>query len=218
MSNRKTTARTALDAWREQQADRLDPIRFHLMEALERRVARHEGEARRLLDGKLSVLVEAYAGDLARAAPRGGDVEAPDAATNTTLVGLVDLIASHASARVGVSVPDHVTAQPAVPATLEALGEFRKIWSRLRTESQLRQSMEPAPTNAGPLNSSALVHRSIALMRELSPGYLQHFLSYVDDLSSLEPLGGISAVTAGDAPQAAATAKKPRSRSRARRE
>jgi hypothetical protein len=218
MSNRKATARAMLDAWREEHADRLDPIRFHFMEALERRASRHEGEARRLLNGKLSLLLEAYAGDLECAATRSNEVEAPDEAAHTTLGGLMDHIASHASARAGDAAPDDVAAQPSVPPTLEALGEFRKIWSRLRTESQLRQSMEQAPANAGPLNSGALVHRSIALMRELSPGYLQHFLSYVDDLSSLEPLGGLSAAIVSDAQQAAAPAKRTRSRSRARRD
>lgn len=80
---------------------------------------------------------------------------------------------------------------------LPALGEFQKIWSRIRTESQLRQSLEDTPENAGPLNSSALVHRSMALMRETSPGYLRHFLSYLDDLSWLERLGeGKTAVAA----------------------
>lgn len=35
-----------------------------------------------------------------------------------------------------------------------------------------------------------LVHRSMALMRSLSPDYLAHFLAYVDDLSWLEQLAG----------------------------
>ena len=43
-----------LDAWREQGADRLDPVRFHFIEALERRAAGHSGEARRILDDRVS--------------------------------------------------------------------------------------------------------------------------------------------------------------------
>jgi hypothetical protein len=82
----------------------------------------------------------------------------------------------------------------------------------------LRQSLEHAPENAGPLNSSALVHRSIALMRDMSPGYLQHFVSYVDDLSSLEQLGHGAAATPRDVPQAAAIGKRPRAKARSRRE
>ncbi|NID16363.1 DUF2894 domain-containing protein [Luteibacter yeojuensis] len=101
---------------------------------------------------------------------------------------------------------------------LPALGEFQKIWSRIRTESQLRQSLEQTTENAGPLNSSALVHRSMALMRDVSPGYLRHFLSYIDDLSWMERLGDGKASPAGDAPAAASIGKRRKTRPRTRRE
>jgi hypothetical protein len=218
MSNRQATARAQLDAWREQRADRLDPVRFHVMDALERRAAHHEGEARRLLDARLSALLEAYAGELEQSAPASNpasEAATPDFATSVTLGGLVERMASHALARTATG---DASPQPAAFPTLDALDDFRKLWSRLRTESQLRQSLEQAPANAGPLNSGALVHRSIALMRELSPGYLQHFLSYVDDLSSLEPLGGFGAATLSDSPQPASPGKRTRSRSRAKRD
>jgi len=73
------------------------------------------------------------------------------------------------------------------------LEEFRATASRLRTENQLRKSLDQAPSNAGPLNSDSLVHRSLSLMRDVSPGYLRHFVAYVDTLSWLER------VTAGHA-------------------
>ena len=50
-----------LDAWRAQGADRVDPVRFALIESLARRAGAHEGLARRLLDERLSGLVEDYA-------------------------------------------------------------------------------------------------------------------------------------------------------------
>jgi len=115
-------------------------------------------------------------------------------------------------------IADELAARaPAFPE-MAALDDFQKLWSRMRTESQLRQSLEHAPENAGPLNSSALVHRSIALMRDLSPGYLQHFVSYVDDLSSLEQLGHGAVATPRDVPQAATIGKRPRAKARSRRE
>lgn len=96
---------------------------------------------------------------------------------------------------------------------LPAIDYFQKTWERLRTRRQLQTSQEQVPDNAGPLNSSSLVHRSLSLMREVSPGYLQHFLSYVDTLSWLEetdvseePAGKVSKHRAGKA------AKTPRSR------
>jgi Protein of unknown function (DUF2894) len=113
---------------------------------------------------------------------------------------------------------DDIVARSSSYPELTTLDQFQKLWSRMRTESQLRQSLEHAPENAGPLNSSALVHRSIALMRDVSPGYLQHFVSYVDDLSSLEQLGHGAAAVARDVPQAATIGKRPRAKARSRRE
>ncbi|MGF6710827.1 hypothetical protein QFZ41_001791 [Luteibacter sp. W1I16] len=93
---------------------------------------------------------------------------------------------------------------------LPALEEFRKIWSGLRAESRLRQTLEYVPRNAGPLNSNALVHRSIELMRELSPGYLRHFLSYVDDLAWTERVTAGGASVEKGASQAASIGKRAR--------
>ncbi|MDS1140472.1 DUF2894 domain-containing protein [Pusillimonas sp. SM2304] len=71
---------------------------------------------------------------------------------------------------------------------LPAVEYFQGTWARLRTRRQLRASQEQVPDNAGPINSSSLVHRSLSLMREVSPGYLQHFLSYVDAVSWMEQI------------------------------
>jgi hypothetical protein len=57
----------------------------------------------------------------------------------------------------------------------------------------MRQSQAGVPENAGPLNTNHL-HRSLSLMREVSPGYLEQFLSYVDALSWLEGMHPISLV------------------------
>lgn len=65
---------------------------------------------------------------------------------------------------------------------------FQKTWARLGTGSQLKQSQRQVPDNAGPLNSNHLIHRALVLMQEQSPGYLQHFLTYVDTLAWMEQL------------------------------
>lgn len=54
MDSAGTHARAMLDAWRARGADRLDPVRFHVIAALDRRAAGHSGEARRILDARLS--------------------------------------------------------------------------------------------------------------------------------------------------------------------
>ena len=63
---------------------------------------------------------------------------------------------------------------------------FRRTWWRLSADQRLAQSRATLPENAGPLNSHHLVHRSLTLMRELSPEYLERFVGYVDALQWLE--------------------------------
>ena len=215
------SARATLDAWRECGADRLNPIRFHFINALERRAAAHCGETRRLLDQRLSGLIAAYAGDLERtasnaaetAAHPGGAASSADPALDT-LAGLIGYMSNPTSADGNGPAAANAVPQRSAYPELEVLDYFRHTWSKLRSEKQLRQSLKKAPDNAGPLNSSSLVHRSLSLMRELSPGYLQQFLSYVDALSWMEQMNGGSALPVKDAPRAATAKKSARSKSR----
>jgi hypothetical protein len=63
---------------------------------------------------------------------------------------------------------------------------FRRTWSKVSTNRLLRESQAHVPDNAGPLNSSQLVHRALSVMRDVSPDYLHHVLLYVDALSWME--------------------------------
>ena len=212
MSHSGTRAQAMLDAWRERHADRLDPVRFRFIEAMARRAAAHEGEVRRLLDARLSALLDAYAGDLEAAAPQVGDADgqtASAAPSRGALGELVDRLARRASSSGDPTAAD-AASQPLVFSQADVLDEFRQLWSKLRTRSQLRQSLEQTPVNAGPLNSSALVHRAIALMHQLSPGYLQHFLAYVDALSGMEALARVIPVATKDAPPVAGAKRRVR--------
>ncbi len=99
---------------------------------------------------------------------------------------LADLLAYLAE-----QAPQKYAGKPPGSALTEELPEvdyFQRTWSRLSTGLRLQQSQRHVPENAGPLNSSHLIHRSLLLMQERSPGYLQHFLSYVDTLSWMEQL------------------------------
>ncbi|MBN3749113.1 DUF2894 domain-containing protein [Burkholderia sp. Se-20373] len=191
MTGDATHVRATLDAWREQGADRLDPVRFHRIDALERRAAALEGDARALLDARLATLLEGFAEVVARAdqtTPAGGAAGAP---ARGALAELVERLARDAQA-------DRRGLDP------ELVDYFRTMWSKVRTEQQYRQSLDQVPRNAGPLNSNSLVHRSLATMRELSPAYLQQFLSYVDALAWLEDLAGGGAQPEKEAPRAKA--------------
>jgi hypothetical protein len=106
--------------------------------------------------------------------PENPGTPSPGTPRRGPLGELADYIASHAP-----------LARPGYPE-LDMLDGFREIWSRVDMGRQLRQSQEQVPDSAGPLNSSHLVHHALALMQSASPGYLQHFLSYMESLSWLE--------------------------------
>lgn len=195
-------------------------VRFHRIDALERRAAGHDGDVRRLLDARLAELIAAYAADLETAAStalvRDDDSVAADASTSDALSGLLGYLAEQAALRDEVAA-DEATPRPAFPE-LAALDDFRRLWSAVRVENQTRVSLEQVPTDAGPLNSGALVHRSLTLMRELSPGYLQHFMAYVDALTWLERMSDDGVLALEDTTQAAANGKRTRDKPRKRRE
>ncbi|MBR8130101.1 DUF2894 domain-containing protein [Burkholderia ambifaria] len=195
MTDDATHVRATLDAWREQGADRLDPVRFHRLDALEKRAAAFDGDARALLDARLATLLEGFAQIVARAGEAAAASEPAQAAAQApargALGGLVEQLARDAQA-------DRRGIDP------ELIDYFRTMWSKVRTEQQYRQSLDQVPRNAGPLNSNSLVHRSLATMRELSPEYLQQFLSYIDALAWLEDLAGGGAQPEKEAPRAKA--------------
>ncbi|CTP91563.1 DUF2894 domain-containing protein [Xanthomonas graminis] len=234
MRDNATSASELFGAWRQRHAERLDPLRLRFIEALARRADAHQGEARRLLEQKLSALLDAYAADLARmpaatdadadgdCAVAGGDSDADadaDAAPTASASArspLGDLLQRFAS---GATHDPHTAANAMPPQSaqqLPALDNARRLWTELRSRSQLRQSLQQAPADAGPLNSGVLVHRALALMRSLSPGYLQQFLAYVDALSWLQQLHDAGALATPHKPDAAIGKKPTRGKPRKR--
>ena len=203
----------ALDTWREQGADRFNPLAFHYMAALQKRIATQEGDARRLLGEKLSARIEAYAKELEHVARKTTDSH--QANPSTALAELTRELSHRATARNSGIASNDETPRNTLPE-MGVLDDARKLWSSVHTRSQVRRSLENSPENAGPLNSSSLVHRSLTLMGEVSPGYLQHFMSYVDALSWLQHMSDHSVLAAKATTQAAAgkprAPRKPRKR------
>ena len=201
----------ALLAARRARGDqRHDPVRFRLIEALARRTATQHGAARRILDARLAHLLAAYeAGFHAeRDGASGGTDEAAGRATSGAPTH-VDHLGAHGRGD-GAALPErsalaalveHI-ARSVPPGHEDTLRYLRTTWSRLSTERQLLQALATVPENAGPLNSHQLVHRSLALMRELSPAYLHRFMPYVDTLLWLDHAKGGRSPAAADAPRA----------------
>ncbi|CAB3815983.1 hypothetical protein LMG26689_00200 [Achromobacter animicus] len=202
-----------LDAWRANGADRVNPLRFHLIDALDRRAAAYDGAVRQRLDERLAGLIAAYEGELIgaedAAADAGAEADAEasqDAVWGGPLAELIAYLGSDDSR-------DPLGLRAAYPE-LPLLDEFRALWSRFSADRQVRQSQERVHKNAGPLNSNQLVHRALTLMREMSPGYLQQFLSYTDALMWMEQMTAAAAPAPKDAPRAGAAKKSTRAKPR----
>lgn len=193
-----------VEAWRRRGDHRFDPVRFRFIEALVKRSGMHGGEARRILDDKVARLLAAYAEDLEKAprsdsgtAKRSEKVQRPRGA----LGALADHIGQHASP---------LGDAPTTRDELKTLTQFRSTWSRLSADRRLTQSQATVPQNAGPLNSHHLVDRSLRLMRDVSPEYLNRFMSYVDALLGLDQLnsaGGLGSAVSPRAEKKAARSK-----------
>lgn len=182
-----------LQAWRERHAARIDPARRHFVEALERRAAAQQGEPRRLLDERLRDLIAADAGATALAAGEAADAAPAHPPAASALGDLLEYAASLTAS--GGDGGEEAAPRSRFPE-LAALDDFRDLWSSLHMRRQLRQSLAQTAADAGPLNSGRLVHRALTLMRQLSPGYLQQFLAYVDLLSWMEQMHGSAALPA----------------------
>lgn len=185
-----------LQAWRESDADRVDPARFELIAALAQRAQRYTGSAREQLDARLSQLMGAYAQLVAVEAPlpvAGGAVESP---LQSLLLQLTadPLQYQLPLATSSQAAGDADSADSNEAALMPALDEFQQLWSRIRIDSLLRQCLDSLPEDAGPLHSSVLTYRAMALMQEISPEYLQHFIAYVDVLTWMEPVSGTDTV------------------------
>lgn len=187
-----TEASSPIDALRERGAQRIDPVRFHLTESLLRRSRAYAGPARRVLDAKVAILLQALSDQVSRA--ESTPVEALTTAEFAplgcgALAGLVGHIAQQkprALSALEATALKGVAAGRDSPVDPKTLQFFRRTWSRLSSDQRLAQSRSSLPDNAGPLNSHHLVHRSLNVMRELSPEYFDLFISHVDALLWLE--------------------------------
>src|ERR1700710_1620064 len=101
-------------------------MRFSLIESMNRRAALHSGEARRIVDEKLSRLISDYARMVEMAEC---EIEKPCVKSTRTALAELEFVGS----------PDY-------PA-LNDLDYFRMVWTRLSTEKQLRHSLQQVPGN-----------------------------------------------------------------------
>lgn len=65
---------------------------------------------------------------------------------------------------------------------LTAMRCFRESLVQRNSQRRVARAIQDGPENPGPLNSQALIIRSLSMMRDLSPSYTSRFVSYMDTL------------------------------------
>ena len=213
-----------------------DPVRWRRIDALAQRAAHHSGATRQLLDVRLQALMDeaAAAAAPATAAPSGstaGTAPAPDAAAQTptlsTLLARLQEVGMAAGAGSAAAEGDERAAATSPTAPLAArtsrpprdlniVQQHRGAWTQLRAEQRVAQSQTALPDQAGPLNSQLLLHRALTLMRETSPGYLQHLMGQAEALMWLEQALAAPSADAKTTSRAKAAAKSPKASPRGR--
>jgi hypothetical protein len=204
----------AIAALRQAGADRLDPLRLHYLEQLQARASTQQGKVQAILNSKLALAVAELQARLAQAQvqrPEGSTVADAVPPPRESLADLTRALAQQGSD----STQTGVTGTTGAPPELKSIRQFRNTWSKLSADKQVAQALDQAPKNAGPINSHMLVLRSLALMRELAPDYLNRFMAYADALLCLElqqdqqaPASKAVAKAAGK-PASSASGKKP---------
>ena len=164
----------SLAALRKAGAARWDALGMHYLEALNKRLPQLEGEVQKIVRQKLT---HALAELTAR-------FEQAEQANRSQLVK--SLAAPTPSASSLTALVQDLQAHSLGAAPLSAL---RNNLSALSVDKHVSQALRQAPQNAGPINSHMLMLRSLEWLRELSPAYLQRFMTYADTLLVLEHAG-----------------------------
>ncbi|WP_222563923.1 DUF2894 domain-containing protein [Novilysobacter antarcticus] len=194
---------------------RTNRVRDALISVMQRQLGETEGEIARLLQARIAELRQSgFAGADAPPATHS-DPPANPARSQRLVLGLSEYIeASKQAGHPATSTEAEAIAGCRLGSPSAVLGEFRTLWDRIRTDTQLRAALTPIPDDAGPLHSSALLHRALRLMGDTSPGYLQHFIAYADALSWMEQLQQAGLLEAASRNAVASPSGKTRARKR----
>ncbi|MDH4392648.1 MAG: DUF2894 domain-containing protein [Aquabacterium sp.] len=163
----------ALQALQAQGVQQRDPVRWHIVAALQRRAASQHGAMRQQLDQRLArALADLQQRHAGPPPSTTAGTTAPTAPRPSPLAALLQHI-GHSGA--------------AMPASeLKAVRQFSATWARLRVDQQLACALARQPDNAGPLNSQRLMLQTLQRLRQLSPAYLQRFMAHADALLWLD--------------------------------
>jgi hypothetical protein len=162
-------------AWAAEAAQR-DPVGWHYILVLAERTRSQTGPAQALLQAKLSAAVAQL--QVRLAAPQNPNTLPSRSTASPLSVLLKDMAAPTAERPLSPSGHGRMD-NPRV-------AQFRQQLGKISVQKQVTQAIAQAPQNAGPINSHMLMLRSLGLMRDLSPDYLNRFMGYVDTLLFLD--------------------------------
>lgn len=176
--NEAAPAQPDLDAMRAAGAARVDAVGWHYIETLAMRSQAQSGLARVLLHAKLKAALQRFDARISmEAQPQDAHEPLP-----SPLAALLQDMGPQSSPQ----VPGRPEGWPSENPRIQA---FKKQLSQISVQKQVTQAIAQAPQNAGPINSHMLVLRSLGLMREISPDYLNRFMAHVDTLLCLDEAG-----------------------------
>jgi hypothetical protein len=179
--NEAAPALPDLDALRAAGAARVDAVGWHYIETLASRTQAQSGPARLLLHAKLQEAIQRFETRMGKNQP--DTVQAYSRVVPSPMGTLLqDIRQKNASQVSGQTTGSQEAENPRIQA-------FKKQLNKISVQKQVTQAIAQAPQNAGPINSHMLVLRSLGLMRDISPDYLNRFMAHVDTLLCLEEAG-----------------------------
>ncbi len=175
----------AIESLRQLGADRFDPVRFFYIDVLARRATTQQGPVKRLLDDKLAQALVTLRKHFEQAQAENQSASRLEQSVHRTPLGELTRHLSHLRSHDEAENMGS-TGSTGLRPELKATQYFRNTWAKLSINKRVTHALGQAPKNAGPINSHMLVLRSLALMRDISPDYLNRLTAYVDTLLCLD--------------------------------
>jgi hypothetical protein len=174
------TIHATLTALEASGADQFDPVRFYFIRSMANRSLQQDSAVAALLVAKAHEALTDYEVRLSEQRenmPR--QIEQPVDRTDTfsTLTELLHTVDKDGGGSSANGSQE-----------LKSVRYFRDALQRQHADKLVTDALIDAPQDAGPLNPQKLALRSLAIMRDISPAYLGHFVSYLDALFWLEKI------------------------------
>ena len=173
-------ADTLMQRLRDANAPRLDSVGWHYIETLAQRSRVHTGSAHALLQDRLLHALQAFEQRMAQTTE--AHQFPPPLASQAAPSALSLLLQEMAPPALEAASSSRLGLQPESPR----VRQFRKQLRQISVHKQVSKAIAHAPHNAGPINSHMLVLRALGLMRDISPDYLNRFMTHVDTLLCLQ--------------------------------